>query len=338
LNSKRLLRLTCAAAIACAVSGAAAAAASATTLNGAGSTLVAPIEAEWAATWDQLTGNMVNYQAVGSGQGLLEAGANQVDFGGSDAPLSASASPCNGCLQLPWALSATGVSFNLGNITKLHLTGPVLAAIYLGQIKNWDDPRITSLNRGTHLPNETITPIHRSDGSGDSYAFTDYLARVSPAFKTTVGTATKPTFPVGPGAPKNAGMVTAEEQTPGSIAYIAVSYLIAHRLPAAAIKNAAGNYETPNLSKISAAAAVVHSVPGNNEIHIVNPPRSAKSAYVISTFTYVIIPASRPNDATLKAFIEYAISRQGQSFGPPLDFAPLPGNIERADIATLSRF
>lgn len=338
MHSKRLASLTCAALLAGAVSGLSAAVASATTLNGAGSTLVAPIEAEWAAAWGNATGNQVTYQAVGSGQGLAEAATNQVDFGGSDAPLSASSTACNGCLQIPWALSATGVSFNLGSIHRLHLTGPVIAAIYLGQIKNWRDSRITSLNKGVNLPNEAITPIHRSDGSGDSYAFTDYLSRVSSAFRRQVGTATKPTGWVGPGAPKNAGMVTAEESTPGSIAYIAVSFLIAHGLPAAAIKNSAGNYEVPNLKNITAAAAVVHSIPGNNEIHIVNAPRSAKAAYVISTFTYAIIPARRPNAAALKSFIAFAFSRQGQAFGPRLDFAPLPSNIVRADNAALGRF
>jgi phosphate transport system substrate-binding protein len=299
--------------------------------------LVAPIEAEWAATWSQNTGNpQPSYQSVGSGAGLTDIANGLVDFGASDAPLSASTTPCAACHQIPWALSATGVSYNVPGVRALHLTGGVLAQIYLGQITNWNDPRIARLNKGSHFPNLAITPVHRSDGSGDSYAFTDYLSAVSGSFASQIGRATKPTFPVGPGAAKNLGMVTVVQGTPGAIAYIAVSYLIAKRLPAVAIKNRAGNYEYPNLKNISNAASVVHSVPAGNEIHIVNPPRSAKIAYPISTFTYALVQTTDPlgNGALLKQFIAYAIS-SGQAFGPALDFVPLPGLIRRVDTATL---
>jgi phosphate transport system substrate-binding protein len=337
LHSKRLASLTCVALIAGAVSGVVATAASAVTLNGAGSTLVAPIEAEWAATWGQNTGNSVNYMALGSGAGLQQIAGNFVDFAGSDAPLSASTTPCAGCFQIPWALSATGVSFNVPGVNKLHLTGNVLAQIYLGQITNWNDHRITALNKGTHLPNLAITPIHRSDGSGDSYAFTDYLSSVNGTFASSIGRATKPTFSVGPGAQRNSGMVTLQQSTPGAIAYVAVSYLIAKRLPAAAILNRAGHYEYPNLKNISNAASVVHSVPSNNELHIVNPPKSARIAYPISTFTYAIVQPTDPfgNGATLKQFIAYALTG-GQAFGPALDFVPLPSGIKRVAQATLA--
>ncbi len=275
MHFKRLAGLTCAGLIAASVCGLSAAVASAsTTLNGEGSTLVAPIEAEWATTWANATGNAIPiYQSLGSGAGLTAIGNGLVDFGASDAPISASTTPCPGCFQIPWALTATGVSFNLGGIHKLHLTGSVIAKIYLGQITNWDNSQITSLNRGVHLPNETITPYHRLDGSGDSYAFTDYLSRISGAWRGQVGAGTKPSFPVGPGANHNAGMVTAVQNTPGSIAYIAVAYLIAHQMPAVAIRNARGNYEVPNLKNISNAARGAQ-LASNNEIHIVNPPRS----------------------------------------------------------------
>lgn len=338
MHSKRLASLTCAVLIAGAVSALAATAASAVTLNGAGSTLVAPIEAEWAATWGQNTGNSVNYQSVGSGQGLTEISSKLVDFGASDAPLTASTTPCPGCFQIPWALSATGVSFNIPGVSKLHLNGNVLAQIYLGQITNWSDHRITVLNRGTHLPNLTITPVHRTDGSGDSYAFTDYLSSVNGTFASTIGRGTKPDFRgIGVGGNKNLGMVTVEQSTPGSIAYIAVSYLIAKRLPAAAILNKAGKYEYPNLKNISNAASSVHSIPGNNEIHIVNPPKSARIAYPISTFTYAIVQPTDAfgNGAALKQFIAYALSG-GQAFGPALDFVPLPARIKAAANATLA--
>ena len=337
--SKRLLRLTCAALVAGAATGVSAAAASAAALQGAGSTLVAPIEAEWATAWANKTNNPTpTYQAVGSGTGLKDIGSGLVDFGASDAPISASTTPCPGCFQIPWALSATGVSFNVPRVHSLHLTGGVIARIYLGQVKKWNDPLITSLNRGVRLPNLAITPIHRADGSGDSYAFTDYLTAVSKTFGRQIGRGTKPSFPVGPGATGNSGMVTAEEGTPGAIAYIAVSFLIAHQLPAAAIENAARKFEVPNLKNISNAASAVKSVPANNELHIVNPPRSARIGYPISTFTYVILRPTDPlgNGGLLKEFVGYAIGA-GQSFGPRLDFAPLPSNIRRVDVAALGQ-
>jgi phosphate transport system substrate-binding protein len=340
LVSKRLAGLTCAALIAVAALGVTASAASAAALSGAGSTLVAPLEAEWATAWANRTGNATpTYQAVGSGTGLKDIGSGLVDFGASDAPLSASTTPCNGCFQIPWALSATGVSFNIPGVHRLHLNGGVLAKIYLGQIKKWNDGQIARLNRGTHLPSLAITPIHRADGSGDSYAFTDFLSSVSGTFRSQVGRGTKPAFPVGPGATGNTGMVTAMEGTSGSIAYVAVSYLIAHQLPAAAIQNRAGKFEVPNLRNISNAASTVHGLPGTDEVHIVNPPRSARIAYPISTFTYVVLQPTDPlgNGAALKDFVSYALSSAGQAFGPRLDFAPLPRGVKRADQGVVSR-
>lgn len=338
--SRRLAKLTCAALVAGAVSGLTAAAASAATaLNGDGSTLVAPIEAEWASAWAQSTGQPApTYQAVGSGQGLHDIGARLVDFAGSDAPLSASTTPCNGCTQLPWALSATGVTFNVRGVRKLHLTGPVLAGIYSGQIKNWNDSRITSLNRGLgdHFPNQSITVVYRSDGSGDSYAFTDYLSSVSSGWAHSVGRGTKPAFPTGIGAKGNSGMVTAVQGTSGSIAYVAVSYLISHRMPAASIKNAAGNYEVPNLRNISNAARSAQFQSGN-EVHIVNPPRRDRIGYPISTFTYVIVQPTDAfgNGAALRSFISYAVTG-GQAFGPRIDFVPLPQSVRSRDLAALN--
>jgi len=301
------------------------ASAMAATIAGAGSTLVAPLEAEWANTWDGQTGNTVTYNAVGSGTGIKDISSRLVDFGASDAPLTPTqAASCHGCLMVPWALSATGVGYHLSGVRKLRLSGPVIAGIYLGQITNWSDARIRALNHGARLPNLAITPVFRSDGSGDTYAFTDYLSRVSGTWRTRVGFATTVSFPKGVGGSGNSGVTSVLESTNGSIAYIAVSYLIAHQLPAAAIKNAAGRYEYPNLANIENAAQTVKHVPGNNELHIVNPPKRAKIAYPISTFTYAIVPASAPQGALLKQFITFAIGRKGQSFGPALDFAPLP--------------
>lgn len=314
------------------------AAASAAPLQGAGSTLVAPIEAEWAAAWAQTTGNpQPTYQAVGSGSGLTDIAHGLVDFGASDAPLSASTTACNGCFQIPWALTGTGVSWNVPGIHSLKLTSSVLANIYMGHITNWNDSRITSLNKGEHFPNLAITPIHRADGSGDSYAFTDYLSSANSAWRGSVGRGTKPSFPTGPGATGNSGMVTLLSSTSGSIAYVAVSYLIAHHMGAAAIKNQAGHFEVPNLRNIANAASVGHEAAGG-EIHIVNAPKRAKIAYPISTFTYAILQPTDPlgNGALLQQFVKYALG-PGQAFGPALDFVPLPKNIKNADEAAASR-
>jgi phosphate transport system substrate-binding protein len=318
------------------------AAASATTLNGAGSTLVAPIEAEWATAWGNSTGNTVNYAAVGSGTGYKDIAGGLVDFGASDAPLSVySTPPCANCIQIPWALTATGVSYRIDGLrlprhTSLHLTGSVLAKIYLGQITNWSDPAIRAANKGAHIPSTPITVLWRSDSSGDTYAFTRYLSDVSGAFASKVGSSTAVSFPVGVGARGNSGLATAASGTNGGIAYIAVSYLIAQRLPAIGIKNAAGRYVVPNLSAIEAAAAAVHRIPSDNQVTIVNPPRRAKSAYVISTYTYAIVPTTAPQGGLLQSFISYALGA-GQRFGPSLDFAPLPKSVLAAARGTVSR-
>jgi phosphate transport system substrate-binding protein len=297
---------------------------------------VAPIEAEWAAAFDSATGNTVNYSAVGSGTGEKDIAGGQVDFGASDAPLSVYSGVPSNLVQIPWALTATGVSYHIAGLPRLHLTGTVLAAIYVGQITNWSDGRITKLNPGVHIPNLPITVFWRSDGSGDTYAFTKYESEVSPTFNSKIGASTTVSWPVGQGRKGNAGLAQAIAQTNGGIAYIAVSYLVADRLPAVSIQNRAGRYVVPNLNAIEAAASVVHSVPGNNEVTIVNPPRSAKNAYPISTFTYVIVPTNASQGTVLKQFIGYALTG-GQQFGPRLDFAPLPRDVKAAAQNTLNR-
>jgi phosphate transport system substrate-binding protein len=317
---------------------AASASAATGTLNGAGSTLVAPLEAEWASAFDSRTGNTVNYNPVGSGTGITDISAGTVDFGASDAPLTPSqASGCHSCIQIPWALSATGVGYNVpGAGRKLHLTGSVLADIYLGQITNWDAPQIKRLNPGAHLPNLSITPVFRSDGSGDTYAFTNYLSHVSGGWKSRIGIGTSVSFPHGVSGKGNSGVTAQLQGTKGAIAYIAVSYLISHQLPAVGVQNAAGKYEYPNLSNIENAAATVKHVPGNMALSIVDPPRSAKIAYPISTFTYVIAPTTAQQGALLKSFVKYALGA-GHSFGENLDFAPLPKAVVKADQSAANR-
>jgi len=300
------------------------ASASAAGLNGAGSTLVAPLMANWINGFEIKEGIPVKYAAVGSGTGIAQITARTVDFGASDAPLTPEqAAACNGCVQIPWALSATGVGFNIPGTKKLNLTGKILAGIYFGKITKWNDPKIKAINPKAKLPGLTITPVFRSDGSGDTYTFTNYLSKISPAWKSEVGFATSVGFKAGVGAKGNAGITATVTKTPGAIGYISASYLIAAGVGAAAVENKAGNFEVPNLKNIEEAASTVKSVPANGDINITNPPASAKLAYPISTFTYAIVPHNAPQKGFVQQFINYAITK-GQAYGAALDFAPLP--------------
>jgi phosphate transport system substrate-binding protein len=336
LTPKRLPVVALIVAIACLTAGfASTATASAYSLTGAGSTLVAPLENLWALEFEKKYGDKITYAAVGSGTGIAQISARTVDFGASDAPLTpAQAAGCKECLQIPWALSATGIAFNVPGVRRLKLTGPVLANIYLGKITNWSAAPIAKLNKGVKLPSLTITPVFRSDGSGDTYAFTDYLSRISAQWRTQVGRATTVSFPAGVGGKGNAGVTAVESSTSGAIAYISASYIIAHGLQAAALQNAAGNYEYPNLKNIANAGSSVKSVPANNEMHIVNPPKKYKIAYPLSTFTYCIVPKGAPQKAALASWIYYAMTG-GQAFGAQLDFAPIPKVVLNAGVKTI---
>jgi phosphate transport system substrate-binding protein len=315
------------------------ASASAAGLSGAGSTLVAPLMTNWINGFEIKEGIPVKYAAVGSGEGIKAITKGTVDFGASDAPLNAEqAAACSGCVQVPWALSATGIGFNIPGVKKLNLSGKVLAGIYFGTITNWNDPKIAKLNPKTKLPNLTITPIYRSDGSGDTYAFTNFLSKISPAWKSEVGYETTVGFKAGVGAKGNAGVTATVAKTSGAIGYISASYLIAAgSLGVAAVENKAGNFEFPNLKNIESAASTVKSLPASNTISITNPPAKAAEAYPISTFTYAIVPHSAPQKQFLQQFLTYDITK-GQIYGAALDFAPLPKVVAAAAkkaIATL---
>ncbi|HEY5317176.1 MAG TPA: phosphate ABC transporter substrate-binding protein PstS [Solirubrobacteraceae bacterium] len=314
------------------------ASASAASLSGAGSTLVQPLEALWASGYQSSTGTSISYAGVGSGTGISDITAGLVDFGASDAPLSAAQQgQCPNCVQMPWALSATAVGFHLNGIGSLDLSGKVLAEIYLGQITKWNNSAIKALNKKTKLPNRKITVIYRSDGSGDTYAFTNYLYHVSSAWAGKVGPpATTVSFPTGVQGKGNAGVTSILANTNGGIAYVAASYLIQQGgLGAIAVENAAGKFTYPNLKNISAAAAAFTSVPSNNAISIVDPPKRAKLAYPISTYTYVIVPKNTGKAALLQGWIRYALTT-GQAFGAKLDFAPLPSAVVTAASNTLN--
>jgi phosphate transport system substrate-binding protein len=280
--------------------------------------------ANWINGFEIKEGIPVKYGAVGSGAGIAQITARTVDFGASDAPLTPQqATACNSCVQIPWALSATGLGFNVPGVKKLNLTGPIIAGIYFGKITKWNDPKIAKVNPKAKLPALTITPVFRSDGSGDTYTFTNYLSKISPAWKNEVGYATTVGFKAGVGAKGNSGVTATVVKTPGAIGYISASYLIAAGLGAVAVQNKAGNYEVPNLKNIESAASTVKSVPPSNELNITNPPKRATTAYPISTFTYAIVPHNAPQKGFLQQFINYAITK-GQVYGAALDFAPLP--------------
>ena len=314
------------------------ASASAAGLTGAGSTLVAPLMNNWINGFEIKEGIPVKYGAVGSGTGIAQITARTVDFGASDAPLTPEqASACNGCVQIPWALSATGIGFNIPGVKKLNLSGPILAGIYFGKITKWNDAKIKKINPGVKLPGLTITPVFRSDGSGDTYTFTEYLSKISPAWRSEVGYATTVGWKAGVGAKGNSGITATVVKTPGAIGYISASYLIAAGLGAAAVENKAGNYALPNLKNIESAASTVKSVPSSNSISITNPPAKAADAYPISTFTYAIVPHNAAQKGFLQQFLNYAITK-GQVYGAALDFAPLPKVVLSAakkSIATL---
>jgi phosphate transport system substrate-binding protein len=314
--------------------------ASSKVLTGAGSTLVYPLVSQWEPDYATKAGVTITYGAIGSGGGIDQITARAVDFGASDAPLTADqATACKGCLQIPWALGATVVTYNVKGVpNNLHLTGPVVADMYLGNITSWNDPKIKALNPGVSLPSTKVTPIYRSDGSGDSFVFSSYLSAVSPDFKSKIGASTQPPFSTGTGAAKNSGVAASVQSTDGAIGYVAISYIAADGLNQALIQNAAGKYVTPGVDGIKAAADAVTSVQPDGSIPLVNPPASAATAYPLSTYTYAIVPKTSSKASELKAFLTYAIT-DGQQFGPDLGFPPLPSAVvssDKTEIASIS--
>jgi phosphate transport system substrate-binding protein len=299
---------------------------------------VAPLLSQWSNDYGKKTGVTITYGAIGSGGGIAQITARTVDFGASDAPFTPDQeAACKGCLQVPWALAATLVSYNVkGAPTKLKLSGPVLAGIYLGKVTRWNDPAIAALNQGAQLPATKITPVYRSDSSGDTYAFADFLAKVSPEWKSQKGVSTQVNFSAGVGGKGNDGVAAAVGRTDGAIGYLAISYVFSNKLDYALIRNEAGKFPVPGLDSISAAAASVTSIPSDNAISITNPPASAGAAYPISTFTYALVPESSGKAKTLREFLTYAIG-DGQKFGAKLQFAPLPARVLEADRKTIAR-
>jgi phosphate transport system substrate-binding protein len=298
-------------------------------LKGAGSTFVFPLVSQWQANYKKA---QITYGSVGSGAGIAAITARTVDFGASDAPLTKDQfSSCKGCEQIPWALSSTSIPYHVPGVSYgLKLTGKILAGIYLGHITKWNDGAIRKINPGVKLPGLKITPVYRSDGSGTSYNFTDYLSSVSKEWKNGPGVGTQPTFPTGIGGRGSAGLAAVVSRTDGAIGYVDEAYSLKNGFRVAKIQNRAGKFQLPGLKGIQAAAATIHRVPSTGALSIVNPPKSQKLAYPICTFTYVIAPLKSNKASTLKQFISWAITG-GQQYAKPLQFLPLPKIVQTAD-------
>jgi phosphate transport system substrate-binding protein len=297
-------------------------------LKGAGATFPFPLISQWLPKYESATGIHVDYNPIGSGGGIAAITNRTVDFGASDAPLSADQfRACNGCVQIPWVLSANAVAYNVPNSpAHLKITGKLIADIYLGKVTNWNDPALRKINAGVNLPDLKITPIFRSDSSGTTYNFTDYLSKVSSAWASQVGKGTQVNFPAGVGGRGSSGVSGVLTRTPGGIMYADIAYSLAGHFHFFRVQNRAGKYQLPGLRGIAAAASSItktSQIPADNELSIVNPPKSQPLAYPICTFSYVILPLKTDRAPALKKFVFWALTG-GQKYGPKLLFQPIP--------------
>jgi phosphate transport system substrate-binding protein len=302
-----------------------------TSLTGAGATFPYPLISKWIPAAGSAYGIDVNYSPIGSGGGIAAITARTVDFGASDAPLSADQlDACKGCVVIPWALSAISIPYNLPGVKcVLRLTPNVLSGIYLGDITKWNDPKILKNNGSCGLSDLKITPVYRSDNSGSTYAFTDYLSNVNGTWKSKYGTGVNAQWPAGVGAKGSSGVAGVVSKTEGALTYVDIAYSLKNKLRTGWVQNRAGKYASPGLRGIKAAAAVIPAkITNDSQLKLVDPPKSAGGlAYPISTFTYVIAPTSSGKAKDLRTFIYWATTR-GQSYGPPLLFAPLPTQVQ----------
>ncbi|MGI8506338.1 MAG: phosphate ABC transporter substrate-binding protein PstS [Solirubrobacteraceae bacterium] len=307
------------------------------TLNGAGSTLAAPIYQQWGSNLGS-QGLTINYNPVGSGAGIASLQTATVQFAGSDPALKSTdtAKMKGPVLQFPVAFGAITVSYNLSGVkTGLKLDGPTIANIFLGKIKTWDDPAIKALNPGVSLPSTAITVVHRSDSSGTTKGFTTFLSDVSPTWKSQVGADKDVKWPVGTGAAKNSGVAAAIKQTSGAVGYVEQAYAIENGFTYAAVKNSAGTYELPTIANTSAAAVGV-PVPKDLGISTINAPGSGAYPIVSQTFLDVYKDPCKDGGASasaatgLKKFLTYAFGPGQQTLGSggnKLPYAPLPASL-----------
>ena len=308
-------------------------------LNGAGATFPAPFYNQAFYQYNQKYPNVqVNYQAIGSGGGIKQFTAGTVDFGASDVPMSATELAAAGgdsaLVEVPTILGVVSVAYNLSGVDKLQIDGPTLAGIYLGKIKTWDDPALTALNPGVTLPSKPITVVHRSDGSGTSYQFTDYLAKVSPDWKSGPGVGKSVSWPTGIGASGNQAVAQAVQSTAGAIGYVELAYVIQSHMQQAYLKNAAGKYLQASAAGATAAASQVSSVSPAN-FSITN--QAGDAAYPIASFSWLFIKKSYADSAKGRAIVYLFkwLVTDGQALGAPLDYAPLPSSVQSYSLAQL---
>jgi phosphate transport system substrate-binding protein len=312
------------------------------TLIGAGSTFDAPFFAVAFSKYQQQhPGVTISYAVVGSSAGIAAISAQQVDFGAADVPMTAAeqaAAKGGPITQVPVDLGGEGIAYNLSLPAgaRLHLTGPVLAEIYLGQITHWNDPAITALNPGLALPPATITVVHRSDGSGTTYIFSNYLSSISPAWAAKVGTGKTLNWPVGEGAEGNGSVASTVNSTPFSIGYIEQAYSIGLTLPFAAIRNPAGNYVIPSAQTVAADAAQKPDITPT-DFSIVNQPGAG--SYPISGYSWALVYTRQQNQARGRALVAMLdwLSHAGQAYAAANGYVPLPPQIQQLALTMLQQ-
>lgn len=300
-------------------------------LTGAGATFPYPIYSKWISDYARKTGVKINYQSIGSGGGIRQLSEQTVDFGASDSPMTdeeLSRAKGGPVLHIPMVMGAVVLTYNLVGVNQqLDLTGDVVSDIFMGKITKWNDPRIAAINNGVQLPASDIVVVHRSDGSGTTYVFTDYLAAVSPAWKNGPGRGKEVQWPVGLGAKGNEGVAGQVKQTPGTIGYVELAYAKQNKLAYAKMRNAAGVSIEPTIESVSAAAASVVSTLDEStdyRVSIVNAPGG--DSYPISSFTWILVYRNQPDADKGKKLVDFLrwATHEGGPSAAALDYAPLP--------------
>ena len=322
------LRLTMALALAAALIGTSSAE---TNLNGAGATFPNPIYQKWFSEYHNAHNDVqINYQSIGSGGGIAQLTAGTVDFGASDGPMTdEQLSKVQGkVFHIPTVLGAVVPTYNVSGVSgDLKFTPDVLADIFLGNIKKWNDPRLAKANPGVKFPDEEIAVIHRAEGSGTTYIFTDYLSKISPAWKDKVGKGGAVNWPTGLAGKGNEGVSGMVKQTEGSIGYVELIYAISNKMPYGVVQNAAGTFVKASLESVTAAAASVKDMPDDFRVSITNAP--GKDAYPISSFTWLLVPVEWADAGKQKAFVDFLnwMVDKGQGMTSALEYAPLPKSV-----------
>lgn len=301
-------------------------------LQGAGATFPNPLYQKWLSEYGKLHSNVrIDYQSIGSGGGIKQLKEQTVDFGASDAPMKDDdlKSAPGEVLHIPTVLGAVVITYNLQGINQpLRFSSEVIADIFLGKVKKWNDPKIAADNPGVTLPANDITVVHRSDGSGTSAVFTDYLSKVSAEWKEKVGSGTSPSWPIGIGGKGNEGVTGQVKNTPNTIGYVELAYAVQNKLPVAQIKNASGNFVEPSIDAVSAAAAgSAANTPEDLRVSITNA--AGAQAYPISSYTYILVYKQQKDAAKGKALVDFLWwgIHDGENYAKELQYAPLPADI-----------